>query len=229
MRLVLTLLILSSLLACTHKGAVTSRPFSLGNLAKTDTDMVADLHLAQSLEQLRLMMAKLYRRNPNQWRDHGHRSLDSAVDFLFSLGPAQVPGPLKDYDPATMVQLAFTPGYPGDRVLAFVGGLRQMTFAAYGNRREQFWLDELDPQSLYNCARNYEVAAWKLRTLTDERGLPWLHSTELSGPEPNLSFERLFGKLIGQQDIMARIVADSTNRRIKTVVQSVASAVFLPI
>lgn len=220
---------LTLLAACTDAGPVQSRPFSIGQLMKSDADMVADLHLSQSLEQLRQLMTKLYRRNPVQWRQAGHASLEVAVQRLFSLPPGEAPAELADTDAIAMLQLAFTADYASDRVLAFVAGLRQMTYAAYGNRGEQFWPDELDPQSLYNCARNYEIAAWKLRTLTRDDGLPWLFSTELLGPEPNLSFERLFGKLIGQQDIMARIVADSTNRRIKTVVQSVASAVFLPI
>ena len=45
----------------------------------------------------------------------------------------------------------------------------------------------------------------------------------------NASYERVFGKLIGLQDHFAHVIADTTNRRIKNVVQGVASAVFFPI
>jgi len=39
----------------------------------------------------------------------------------------------------------------------------------------------------------------------------------------------LFGKLIATQDLSAQIVADSTNRTIKNVLQGVARYVFLPL
>jgi len=41
--------------------------------------------------------------------------------------------------------------------------------------------------------------------------------------------ERLVGKLVALQDHFAQIVADTSNRRSKNVIQSVASAVFFPI
>ncbi len=45
----------------------------------------------------------------------------------------------------------------------------------------------------------------------------------------NLSFERLFGKLIAIQDDTAQLNANATNRAIKNVIQGVAKFVFLPI
>jgi len=39
----------------------------------------------------------------------------------------------------------------------------------------------------------------------------------------------LFGKLVAIQDTIAIIIAGKTNRTIKTVIQSMATAVFLPI
>ena len=45
----------------------------------------------------------------------------------------------------------------------------------------------------------------------------------------NLSFEREFGKMIAYQDAMARIAAQRTNRTIRRAVQTLATAVFLPI
>jgi hypothetical protein len=45
----------------------------------------------------------------------------------------------------------------------------------------------------------------------------------------NLTFSRIFGKLIGMNDLFAEVVADTTNRTIKNVIQGFASAVFFPI
>jgi hypothetical protein len=45
----------------------------------------------------------------------------------------------------------------------------------------------------------------------------------------NLSFERLFGKLIATHDGNAEFIADKTNRRIKYVIQEVARLIFLPV
>ena len=44
-----------------------------------------------------------------------------------------------------------------------------------------------------------------------------------------LGFEREFGKIIGSLDVLSKIIADKDNRTIVKVIQSVATAVFLPI
>jgi len=44
----------------------------------------------------------------------------------------------------------------------------------------------------------------------------------------NVSIERLFGKMINAQDMMAQIMADRSNRTIKNVLQSLITA-FIPI
>jgi hypothetical protein len=46
---------------------------------------------------------------------------------------------------------------------------------------------------------------------------------------PNLSFEREFGKLIGIQDTLAKIIEDKSNRAIRFGVVNLAKMVFLPI
>ena len=56
-----------------------------------------------------------------------------------------------------------------------------------------------------------------------------LLSNEMSGPASNLSFEREFGKMIATQDTAAQVAAQRTNRTIRKVVQTLATAVFLPI
>ena len=58
---------------------------------------------------------------------------------------------------------------------------------------------------------------------------PLLLSNAVEDEVVNLSYERLFGKIIARQDILSEIVADRTNRTVRHVVQRMASAVFLPI
>ena len=72
--------------------------------------------------------------------------------------------------------------------------------------------------------------AWKLSNARNAQGELILHSNSMgAGGVPNLSFEREFGKLIGLQDTLAKIIEDKSNRAIRFGVVNVASMVFLPI
>ncbi|MCD8512741.1 MAG: hypothetical protein LRY63_04615 [Nitrincola sp.] len=91
-------------------------------------------------------------------------------------------------------------------------------------------LNNLDQQRLYNSARNIEIIVWRLSNRRDSRGSLFLLTNGIAeGKVQNLSFERLFGKLIAHQDMMARIVSDKNNRGINKVVISVATATLFPI
>jgi hypothetical protein len=101
-----------------------------------------------------------------------------------------------------------------------------MLNAAFEEKTEFFLLDELDPQKLYNSARNLEIAAWKLANARDAGGVPLLLSNEMAqgGQPANLSFEREFGKMIGNLDLLAALLADKGHRIIARVAQNVATA-----
>lgn len=195
--------------------------FDLRSVAKTDIDMVADTHVEQTFKQLRLLADKLYRRNPKEWKLHGQSSRQAAVNRIFSPTIPNIDGVRS----TEAIRLAFEVDYTGDRVLAFVGGLASMMLDAYNGKQDFYMMDSLDAQKLYNSARNVELAAWLLRSRKQANGQPFLISHG-SGDTQNLSFERLFGKIIAQQDTMAVIVATGNNRAIKNVIQT---AVFLPI
>jgi hypothetical protein len=233
-RAVLACLALASLVGCTTATLPSDAPrqprgFQLEDVARGDVDMVAETHLALGLGYLETLMVKLYRRNPNQLRRGGHEGIAEPVSRVFGAGR---PLRLAEFDGrggVATVQLAFDERYDGDRVLAFIEGLRGMLLESYGGRRDFYLTHDFDPQKLYNAARNLEVAAWKLAQARDAAGRLYLLSNQGSGPVVNLSFERLFGKLIALQDAMALVVADTSSRQIKTVIQSVASMVFLPI
>ena len=104
-----------------------------------------------------------------------------------------------------------------------------MIQTAFQDKTEFFVLDDLDPQSLYNAARNVEIAVWKLSTSRTAQGELYLLSNDGAGPIANLSFEREFGKMIGCLDVLSKIVADKTDRTVVKMIQSIATAVFLPI
>ncbi len=125
--------------------------------------------------------------------------------------------------------LALKPEYSGDRVFAFGVGLASTVFLSYNGKTTFYLTDSLDPQKLYNSARNIEIAAWKLANARNARGEPLLVSNEKTDDVANLSFEREFGKMIAYQDVMAEVAAQRTNRVIRRVVQTLATAVFLPI
>ena len=125
--------------------------------------------------------------------------------------------------------LAFNPRYQGDRVLAVMAGLLGMVDAAFEHKADFYVLDDLDEQKLYNCARNIEIAVWKMSSTRTVSGQFQLVSNELDPNNPNLSFEREFGRVIGLLDFMAKIVADKHGRSITRLTQSIATSVFLPV
>lgn len=203
--------------------------FKLNSLAKTEVDQVAELHVQEALAHLRALTEKLYRRNPREWHKSGNESLEQALARIFD-NPLTANFPeMQGRRGTDVIHFAFREDYAGDRVRAFMWGLTTMTLAAYENKTEFYALDELDPQKLYNAARNVEIAAWKLANAKDAKGEPYLLSNELNGAARNLSFEREFGKLIAETDMIARIIGGRSNRTIARVIQNLATAVFLPI
>ncbi|MDR3221000.1 MAG: hypothetical protein LBU46_03185 [Candidatus Accumulibacter sp.] len=196
-------------------------------LVKTDIDRVIDASRAEVMTGLRRVAEKLYRRNPAEWKKSGQPSLDAALDRLFS---RSVDFPeLNGRQEGAAVLYAFSAEYPGDRVLAVMAGLSGMVDAAFEHKDFFYVLDGLDERKLYNCARNIEIAVWKMSSTRGADGRVLLVSNELDRDNPNLSFEREFGRVIGLLDFLATIVADQHGRTITRLTQNVATAVFLPV
>lgn len=212
----------------TRDQPVHGREFDIADLGKGDVDMVTEINVRQSLDYLRELARKLYVRNPNQLRRGRYDTRESAMNALF--GPRRLDRhpDLQGARSSAAITLAFDETYTGDRVAAFIEGMRTMLLDAYGGKRRFYLYDYLDPQKLHYLARNFEIAFWKLGHARDDNGQLFLYSNAFDG-EGDLSFERLAGKLIGLQDHMAQVVADASSRQIKNVIQGVASAVFFPI
>lgn len=213
----------------TKHSVIEPKPFQFKDIAKSDVDLVAETHLKLTLEQLEILMEKLYRRNPRERRKSGVAHIDVAVAKVFGPDRQSDFPALQGKRSVDSMRLAFEDSYHGDRILALMEGLRGMVLDSYNGQQEFYLLDELDPQKMHNAARNVEIAVWKLSNDKDAEGRLYLLSNEMSDAAPNLSFERLFGKIIALQDSIAIIVSDATNRRIKNVIQSAASAVFMGI
>jgi hypothetical protein len=211
------------------RGLPVEREFRTSDVAKSDIDIVTEAHSQECLASARLLMEKLYRRNPREWRKGNYSSMEAALARAFDARSAFRFAELGNERGANAIMLALKPDYAGDRVFAFGVGLASMVFLSYNGKTEFYLTDSLDPQKLYNSARNIEIAAWKLANARDARGQPLLLSNEMAGDAHNLSFEREFGKMIAYQDVMAQIAAQRTNRIIRRVVQTLATAVFLPI
>jgi hypothetical protein len=211
-------------------GSSSARGFSVKELVKSDIDGVTEIHQQEILASLKALTLKLYRRNPNEWRKSGFASADEATDSLFK--------PLENWSLAQQKTLPWESilldpwraDFSDDRVKALMNGLLVMHMAAFNHQTEFYLLTELDAQKLYNAARNTEAVAWKLSNARNAQGELTLltNSMDIDGVA-NLSFEREFGKLIGIQDALAKIIEDKSNRAIRFGVVNLASMVFLPI
>jgi len=199
--------------------------FNLNSMAKTDIDMVADIHVKQTLKQLRLLATKLYKRNPSEWKKAKLSSREAAIARIFTPPFPSVNGKRS----VASIRLAFDEQYKGDRVLAYIAGLASMLTLSYNGKNDFYVFDSLDAQKIYNGARNIEVASWLLQTKRKRNGQLFLLSSGEGSHPTNRSYDRLFGKLIGQQDTLAQIMAVKNHRVIKNVFQSAAQFVFLPV
>ncbi len=202
----------------------------VSRLAKSDIDEVIEVHQQAVMLHLKRLMFKLYKRNPNLRHDRDVRSIKESVERTFS---RQVDFIYPDWaivkKPTDIIRLALDERFQGDRVLAYIVGLRKMLMASYDDHSEFFYLTSIDQQKLYNSARNIEIAAWLLAKKRDRDGRLLMLSDSLSGEIRNLSYQRLFGKMIATQDNLAQIIAQKNGRMIKTFVVRAATLVFLPI
>ncbi len=232
----LSLLIFSVACACsTHSEFGKPIPeqqdrSTLNQLGKSDFDRMADVEMRENTESLRLLMLKLYKRNPQELKKSTADPAEKMVTWVFD-GETQhhyLFKELNNLQGTDAIFLSFKPEFSGDRVLAFIVGLQTMLLKAHNNKSDFYMTDTLDPQRIYNVARNIEIAAWKLSNARKPDGTLYLLTNEISDKEKNLSFEREFGKMIGRTDFYAVALAEKSQRMISRMVQNLASAMFLP-
>ena len=237
MKIIILLLISCYISACSTNSPVVNKPIperddrSDGNqLAKGDFDRMADVEISENMRSLRNLMIKLYKRNPHELAKSTSDNAEKMVTWVFE-GEQQHHYQFKEIDNkqgTEAIFLAFMPEYQGDRVLAFIIGLQTMLLQAHGGKTDFYLSDTIDPQNIYNVARNIEIAAWKLSNAHDATGALYLLTNEMNDKDKNLSFEREFGKMIGRLDLYAITLSEKSQRLISRVMQNLATAIFLP-
>lgn len=204
---------------------------TINQLGKGDFDRLADVEIRENTESLRTLMLKLYKRNPGELKKSTSGTADKMVAWVFEGGSQHQYrlGEINNLQTTEAIFQAFKPEYSGDRVLSFIIGLHTMLLKAHNNKTDFYLTDSIEPQRIYNVARNIEIAAWKLSNARRQDGSLYLLTNEITETEKNLSFEREFGKIIGRTDLYAISLAEKSQRFISRVMQNLATAVFLPI
>lgn len=236
----LSMLILLAMSACAttpESGKVPQKQIpeqqdrsTINQLGKSDFDRMADVEMRENTESLRLLMLKLYKRNPQELKKSTSDPAEKMVNWVFD-GYTQhhyLFSEINNLQGTEAIFLSFKPDYAGDRVLPFIVGLQTMLLKAHNNKTDFYFTDSIDPQRIYNVARNIEIAAWKLSNARKPDGAFYLLTNEISETEKNLSFEREFGKMIGRTDLYAVSLAEKSQRLISRIMQNLATAMFLP-
>lgn len=203
-----------------------SNPFS--QLGKSDIDRMADVEMRENSHSLRILMVKLYKRNPRELKKSTAGSTEDMAKWVFEGRQDWHFKSLGNLEGTDAIQQAFNPAFQGDRVLSLIVGIQTMLIKAHGGKTEFFVTDSIDPQNVYNAARNVEITVWKLSNARDESGQLYLLTNEISNNERNLSFEREFGKIIGSLDLYALTLSEKQQRALTSVAQTLATALFLP-
>ena len=201
---------------------------SLNQLTKTDFDRMADYEIKENTESLRILALKFYKKNPAELRKTTSDSPEVAVNWLFT---SQHDWKFKEINDAQGIQAlnqVFDENFKGDRVLSLITGLYTMLITAHDNQKEFDMFDSLDPQLIYNAARNVEVIVWRLSTKRKKNGELFLVTNEINVDSQNLSFEREFGKIIGRTDYFAYVLSEKKERYITRAIQGTTLNILLP-
>jgi hypothetical protein len=196
-------------------------------MGQSDSNRVATLAMRANLDSLYLLMSKLYRRNPAEWKKTAPAAKRPRRRSCKPSSSARPWPELQGKRDIQAMTLALSPEFKGDRVAAFIDATADMIIVAHGNKIEFFLVDGLDAQHLYNAARNVEIAAWILSSRKNAAGAPLLLSDEIGSEARNLSFEREFGKIVGRLDLMAEFMTERYRRAGISYVQNLLGGSFL--
>ena len=194
------------------RGEVKGVPTSGKEIAQSDTNRIATIAMRDNLDSLYLLMDKLYRRNPAEWKKTAASREDAVKRVRTAIEQRQAWAGLQGQRDIKALSLALTSDFSGDRVAAFIYATSDMIITAHDGKTEFFLIDGLDAQHLYNAARNIEIAVWLMGSRRDATGKVLLVSDDISESGRNLSFEREFGKIVGRLDLMAEFVTEKYRR-----------------
>lgn len=205
-------------------GGCTGVNQPIKNLGKSDTDLISDLHIQALRNHVQELTLALYRNNPEELGKAPDMSLEARMAQVLD-HPTDVSYRELSYKHGVAaIELAFDRNYRADRVFALMLGVSSMLRLSYNNLDELFLFDQLDPQKLYDSARNLERIAWRMRSET-HRGKPLLRLGPVHGKG---AFEDTLSRMVSIQDLMAEIIATKTQRMINRAVHG-ATTLFIPI
>ncbi len=201
----------------------------LTNIAKTDIDIVTEIHVINAKSYIEDLIIKLYKINPVYLdKNENFNSVSQVIIDIFKETD------IKNVDKSgqeniNFILKGFDKSFRGDRIYYICKGLYGMINASY-NYKDKFYLTDpkLDPQKLMNTAINIETLVWRLSNSKNKNKL-LIKTNNIDNDRLNLSFERLFGKLINNQENMARIVSSQQGRMIQKAAKGIVSSIFLPI
>ena len=201
----------------------------LSNIAKTDIDIISEIHVNNANGYIEDLIIKLYKINPIYINKN--EKFDSVSQVIIDIFKEV---DIKNIDKSgqeniNLILKGFEKDFNGDRIYYICKGLYGMVRASY-NYKNKFYLTDqkLDAQKLMNTAINIETLIWRLSNSKHNNKL-LIKTNNINAGKINLSFERLFGKLINNQENMARIVSSQQGRIIQNAAKGIVSTIFLPI
>ncbi|WP_010485903.1 hypothetical protein [Pseudomonas sp. S9] len=118
-------------LFCLNLLACSGGPLKLNKVAKTDIDMVVDMHWRTIDQSLIVLMGKLYERNPDELHKTPNATILSRQQQLWATPLDQQTAYLGKSELSAM-DVALDVHFKGDRVYAVMAGLRGMLSRSYG-------------------------------------------------------------------------------------------------
>lgn len=197
-------------------------------LSKTDFDRMADIEISENIESLKILTLKFYKKNPKELRKTTSDSPERMVSWLFHNPHHWKFKEINNAQDTKAINQAFDINFQGDRVLSLITGLYTMLIKAHNGKKDFNIVDSLDPQRLYNTARNIEVVVWKISAEKNKQGKLFFVTNVINDAEQNLSFEREFGKIIARIDFFANVLSEKKERFITRVLQGASVRLFLP-
>ena len=202
----------------------------LKNIAKTDIDIITEIHVVNAKSHIEDLIIKLYKLNPIYIKkNQNFNSVSQVILDIFkevNIDEIDKTGQ-KNID---LILKGFDKNFTGDRIYYICKGLHGMINASY-NYKSKFYLTDpkIDAQKIMNTAINIETLVWRLSN-TRDNGKLIIKTNNIEKNKINLSFERLFGKLINNQENMARIISSQQGRMLQKAAKGIVSKVlFLPI
>lgn len=220
-------LIIIVLISLTFLASCQNNTFS--SIAKTDIDIVTEIHAINAKEHVEDLIIKLYKLNPIYiTRNQKFNKVSEVIIDIFEdkdIENIDKTGK-KNID---LILKGFQKDFTGDRIYYLCKGLYGMINASYNYKKNFYLTDQkLDAQKLMNTAINIETFVWRLSN-TKDNGELIIKTNNIRNNKINLSFERLFGKLINNQENMSRIIASQEGRAVQKAAKKIVTTIFLPI